>query len=91
MVFPIDRTSKLPFTCNFQMFAQLHPVPSDIKMADLLEYERGKDDASLMNNKRLNRVSFCRTSIPSRYLYNTTTSAFAINGNVFSQLSITDI
>jgi hypothetical protein len=26
------------------MFGQLHPVPSDIKMADLLEYERGNHD-----------------------------------------------
>jgi len=36
-----DDTANLPFTCNFQLFGQLHPVPSHIKMSELLEYERG--------------------------------------------------
>ncbi|KAI8983562.1 hypothetical protein BDB01DRAFT_791258 [Pilobolus umbonatus] len=32
--------SSLPFTCTFQMYAQLHPVSHDIKNTDLLDYER---------------------------------------------------
>ncbi|CAO0795418.1 unnamed protein product [Mucor circinelloides] len=35
-----DDAANLPFTCNFQLFGQLHPVPSHIKMSELLEYER---------------------------------------------------
>ncbi|KAI7889472.1 uncharacterized protein EV154DRAFT_514338 [Mucor mucedo] len=35
-----DRSNSVPFTCNFQMFAQLHPVPSSIKESELLEFER---------------------------------------------------
>ncbi|KAI8075773.1 hypothetical protein BDF21DRAFT_423644 [Thamnidium elegans] len=35
-----DRSNSAPFSCNFQIFAQLHPVPSNIKMSELLDYER---------------------------------------------------
>lgn len=29
------------FDCVFQIFGQLHPLPSDIKLWQLLEYEKG--------------------------------------------------
>ncbi|KAI8645850.1 hypothetical protein BD408DRAFT_43760 [Parasitella parasitica] len=34
-----EDTTNLPFTCNFQFFGQLQPVPSNIQMSELLEYE----------------------------------------------------
>lgn len=40
-----------PFSCQFQMFSQLNPVPKDITQSDLLEYEQG-------NKNRLFSIHF---------------------------------
>ncbi|KAI8881349.1 hypothetical protein K501DRAFT_189207 [Backusella circina FSU 941] len=35
-----EGSNSASFNCVFQMFGQLHPVPSNIKMSELLEYEK---------------------------------------------------
>ncbi|KAI8327169.1 hypothetical protein EDC96DRAFT_532516 [Choanephora cucurbitarum] len=35
-----DHSDEMPFQCQFQLFAQLHPIPANIRMSELLEYER---------------------------------------------------
>ncbi|CAO3640235.1 unnamed protein product [Mucor hiemalis] len=35
-----DHSSSLPFSCNFHLYAQIHPIPSNIKLSELLEYEK---------------------------------------------------
>lgn len=37
----LDMSFSTDFQCMFEMFIQLHPVPDDVKLLHLLEYERG--------------------------------------------------
>jgi len=79
-----DDAANLPFTCNFQLFGQLHPVPSHIKMSELLEYERG-----LLHRKECIHTMLMyrnRASVPSRYFYNCSSTSFVVDRDVFLQL-----
>ena len=40
-IYYLEPPMSVNFGCVFEIFAQLEPVPSDIKLLQLLEYEKG--------------------------------------------------